>query len=245
MSEQHIYKAITGAMKDIEPIAKNRKNQQQGFLYRGVDDVMTELAPILVKHGIFIVPEVMEQKREERQTKGGSTLNYSILKVAFHFTTDDGSKITAVVIGEGMDSGDKASNKALSIAFKYACLQVFCIPTEDSKDPDDTTPPSSAPMCQKPPKSTGSHETSLAEQRNKIIAEIKDLVQEQAPDGMPYFTKAEVEIVKGIVVKTGPYERGIKILEDQLNKLRLSFEEKEAAYVNNAANDVFQDDIPF
>ena len=52
------------------------------------------------------------------------------------FHAEDGSSIEAVVIGEGMDSGDKASNKALAVAFKYACFQVFCIPTEEMKDPD-------------------------------------------------------------------------------------------------------------
>ena len=46
----------------------------------------------------------------------------------------------AVTIGEGMDSGDKATNKAMAIAFKYACFQVFCIPTEEMNDPDSESP---------------------------------------------------------------------------------------------------------
>ena len=45
-----------------------------------------------------------------------------------------------------MDSGDKASNKAMSSAFKYACFQVFCIATEEMKDPDAETPPPSTPI---------------------------------------------------------------------------------------------------
>ncbi len=40
-----------------------------------------------------------------------------------------------------MDSGDKATNKAMAVAFKYACFQTFCIPTESlMDDPDATTP---------------------------------------------------------------------------------------------------------
>ena len=64
----------------------------------------------------------------------GGTLIYSICRIKYTFYAEDGSNVSAVVIGEGMDSGDKATNKAMSIAFKYACFQVFCIPTEEMKD---------------------------------------------------------------------------------------------------------------
>lgn len=132
----NICKAIIATMGDIGAIGKNTKNTQQGFMFRGIDAVMNALQPAMLKNNIFVVPEVLEQTREERQTSKGGTLIYSILKVKFTFFADDGSNISAVVIGEGMDSGDKASNKAMSIAFKYACFQVFCIPTEEMRDPD-------------------------------------------------------------------------------------------------------------
>ena len=132
----NICKAINAVMSDIGVIWKNSKNQTQGFMYRGVDAVMNALQPAMIKHNIFVVPEVLEQTREERTNAKGTTLLYSILKIKFTFFADDGSNLSAVVIGEGMDSGDKASNKAMSLAFKYACFQVFCIPTEEMKDPD-------------------------------------------------------------------------------------------------------------
>ena len=141
--EGKIYGAIASAMSEIDAIGKTKRNAQQGFLYRGVDDVMNTLNPILVRNKIFIVPEVCEQTREERHTSKGGTLLYSICKIKFRFYTEDGSYIEAVTIGEGMDSGDKATNKAMAIAFKYACFQVFCIPTEEMKDPDEDTPPES------------------------------------------------------------------------------------------------------
>ena len=137
MAEPMIYKAINDVMADIGAIGKNQKNLQQGFMFRGIDAVMNAISPSLIKHKVFVVPEVLEQTREERQTSKGGTLIYSICKVKYTFFTVDGSSITATVIGEGMDSGDKATNKAMSIAFKYACFQVFCIPTEEMKDPDE------------------------------------------------------------------------------------------------------------
>lgn len=134
--EGNIYKAIPAIIAEIGAVGKNSKNQAQGFMYRGIDAVMNAINPALVKFKVFVVPEIMEQTREERTNAKGTTLIYSVCKIRYHFIADDGSEVTAVVIGEGMDSGDKATNKAMSIAFKYACFQVFCIPTEEMVDPD-------------------------------------------------------------------------------------------------------------
>lgn len=131
-----IYSAISNIMSEVGVIGKDKENIQQHFKYRGVDDVMNALQPALINNKVFIVPETLEQIREEKASKSGGTLIYSVCKIKYTFYADDGSNITAVVIGEGMDSGDKATNKAMAIAFKYACFQVFCIPTEEMKDPD-------------------------------------------------------------------------------------------------------------
>lgn len=131
-----IYESINAIMSEMGAIGKDRKNQSQGFAYRGIDDVMNTLQPLLSKHKVFIVPEIAGHKREERVNAKGTTLLYSICTIRYKFYADDGSFVEAVVIGEGMDSGDKATNKAMAIAMKYACFQVFCIPTEDMKEAD-------------------------------------------------------------------------------------------------------------
>lgn len=116
----NIFESITAIMQEIPAIGKEKKNQQQGFKYRGIDDVMNALQPILSKHKVFVVPEVIDQSREERVTNKGGTILYSMLKIKYTFYAEDGTNVSAVVIGEGMDSGDKASNKAMAIAMKYA-----------------------------------------------------------------------------------------------------------------------------
>lgn len=136
MENGQIYAAISAAMADISAIGKDKYNQQQGFKFRGIDDVMNALKPILTKNKIFAVPQVLEQMREIKVTAKGGELRYSLLKIAFRFYATDGSFVEAVTLGEGMDSGDKASNKAMAIAYKYALFQVFCIPTEEMTDPD-------------------------------------------------------------------------------------------------------------
>ena len=133
---EKIYSAITAVMEDIGAIGKEKKNISQGFMYRGIDDVMNALNPAFIKNKLFAVPEIIEQQREERRTAKGGLLIYSICKVKYTFFAEDGSSVTVVTIGEGMDSGDKATNKAMAIAFKYACFQLFCIPTEEMQDTD-------------------------------------------------------------------------------------------------------------
>jgi len=129
-----VYGKILGVMADMAKvgIGKDKRNQQQGFNYRGVDDVMNALAPILSKHGLLVLPRVLKRDVLQRESKSGGTLFCVALEMEFDFiAAEDGSKHTVgPVIGEGMDSGDKASNKAMSIAYKYACFQAFCIPTE-------------------------------------------------------------------------------------------------------------------
>lgn len=134
-----IHTKLAAIMAEVEAIGKDKKNEQQGFKFRGIDDVYNALHPILAKHGVFSAPEVVKVDREERQTKNGSTLMYSIVTMRHHFFATDGSSVTTTVVGEGMDSGDKASNKAMAVAHKYALLQLLCIPTADMEDPDKTT----------------------------------------------------------------------------------------------------------
>lgn len=136
----NIYQSITKIMEEVPSIGKTQKNKTQGFMYRGIDDVMNALQPLLAKNKIFIVPEILEQTREERTTSKGGNLIYSICKIKYKFYAEDGSSVEAITIGEGMDSGDKATNKAMAIAMKYALFQVFCIPTDEMKDPDSETP---------------------------------------------------------------------------------------------------------
>jgi hypothetical protein len=132
-----IYKAISAIMKEVDAIGKNKTNQTQNFKYRGIDDFYNELSPLMAKYGVFSIPKVIEHSSETRKSKTGGDLNYRFVLVEFTFAASDGSSIVAAVTGEAMDSGDKGFNKALAVAHKYALMQVFAVPTEDTKDPDE------------------------------------------------------------------------------------------------------------
>ena len=192
-----IFKKIIEVMADINAIGKDRRNQQQGFQFRGIDDVMNELHSSLAKCGVFVLPKVLEETRTTGKTSRGGDMFYTRLKINFGFYAEDGSHVDAVVIGEAMDTGDKASNKALSIGLKYAMLQVFCIPTEDEKDPDAVSPQPAAGTMQQPQqkKPTAKFdfvpkggETTPAEKK-----EIGGLLSTKYPNGGAVFSKDEAK----------------------------------------------------
>lgn len=140
MENGKIYGAISAVMSDVGAVGKNDVNQFDKYKFRGIDAVMNALSPAMVKNHVFVTPEVLESSREERANKNGGLMIYSVVKVKYTFYTDDGSSVVAVVIGEAMDRSDKSTSKAMSAAFKYACFQTFCIPTEEMQDADRETP---------------------------------------------------------------------------------------------------------
>ena len=139
-TEGGIHTAMVKIMSEVNAIGKDRKNSAQGYNFRGIDDVYFALHKVMAANGVFTTTEVLDERSEERVGKGGGALIYRILRVKITFWASDGSSVFSVVVGEGMDSGDKASNKALSVAQKYALLQAFLIPTEDPKDPEVDSP---------------------------------------------------------------------------------------------------------
>lgn len=141
-----IIESLAAAMVNIGAVGKNHKNEQQHYKFRGIDDILNAVQPVFSEFGIVMLPEVLERDREERETKAGNTLIYTVIKVKFTFYAKDGSFVTATTYGEGMDSGDKSTNKAMSAACKYALLQVLCIPTEDQKDSEFDSPEESRPV---------------------------------------------------------------------------------------------------
>lgn len=137
-----VYKAIAAVMRELAAtgISKDRRNQQQGYNFRGIDDVYNALAPIMANNGLLMLPKVLSRESVERQTAKGGVLFYVCVAVEFTLVgVEDGSTHVIKTYGEAMDSADKATNKAMSAAYKYAAMQAFCIPTEGDNDADSTT----------------------------------------------------------------------------------------------------------
>ena len=139
MENIKVYQAINAIQADMARIGitKDNINHQQGFKFRGIDDVYLAIAPLLAKHKLVIIPRQVSRTVIERMSKSGGVLFYVVVDMEYDFiSSEDGSKHTARIPGEAMDSGDKATNKACSGAYKYLCFQTFCIPTEGDNDAD-------------------------------------------------------------------------------------------------------------
>lgn len=144
-----VYSAINAVQSELakDGITKNRRNQQQGYNFRGIDDVYNAISPLMAKHGLCILPRILTRDVQERQTAKGGVLFYVTVEAEFDFVaSEDGSKHTVRTFGEAMDSGDKATNKAMSAAYKYAAFQAFAIPTEGDNDADAVTHDPVAPV---------------------------------------------------------------------------------------------------
>lgn len=146
-----VYKAIAAIQEELSRIgiSKDGVNQQQNYRFRGIDQVYSALSPLLAKHGLCVLPRMVDCSRSERVSmkpgyNGGppkeSVLFYVTVTAEFDFVAvEDGSTHTVRTYGEAMDSGDKATNKAMSAAYKYAAFMAFAIPTEGDNDADATT----------------------------------------------------------------------------------------------------------
>lgn len=129
-----IQTAINAAMRDIASIGigKTQKNEAQGYRFRGVEQAMNEMSPIMVNHGITVTPKYSELHiidRVKGDPKDAKATRFVTLKGSFTFTADDDTHLTSEAYGEAMDSGDKAVIKAQSVAFRTALFQLFVVPT--------------------------------------------------------------------------------------------------------------------
>ncbi len=134
-----VYKAIASITGELAKrgIEKSRRNQQQGFAYRGIDDVYAALSPLLAENNLCIVPRIVDKTVIERVNAKGTALFCTTVTAEFDvISAIDGSLHTARTYGEAMDSGDKSIGKAMSYAYKAMAFMLFAIPTEGDNDPD-------------------------------------------------------------------------------------------------------------
>lgn len=140
-----IYKKMSDVMREIGHVSKDQKNQAQGFKFRGIDQFVNALYPALVRNGVFMTPRATSYTQELKDVTRGSGKpgvdKHVSIQMEYDFYAEDGSKVTVgPVPAEGLDSGDKATNKALSAALKYALIQTFTVPTEDMAEADLESP---------------------------------------------------------------------------------------------------------
>ncbi len=134
-----IQQTLNDVMNDVGAVAKKERNTHQNFQFRGIDAVINAVSPAFREHGIVVLPRVISHDYQQIEIGQKRTPSGHVtLMVEYTFTNRDGDSLTATVVAESMDSGDKATAKAMSVAYRTALLQVLCLPT-DEPDPDSHT----------------------------------------------------------------------------------------------------------
>lgn len=137
-SNESARQVILAVMKEVQAVSKSNVNQQQGFKFRGIDAVVNAVGPALRKHEGFIVPQVDTVNYSSAQTARGGLMNICRVSVTYSVYGPDGTAVSGTVFAEAFDAGDKATAKAMSVAYRTFLLQVLCLPT-DEPDPDEFT----------------------------------------------------------------------------------------------------------
>jgi hypothetical protein len=134
-SKPPIHEALSAVMADVRAVGKNDRNSSQGFNFRGIDAVVNAVGPALRDHGVIVLPTVLQHTYDTVTSSRGTLMGHVLVQVSYEFIGPAGDSLVCSVMGEAMDIGDKATPKAMSVAFRTALLQALALPT-DEPDPD-------------------------------------------------------------------------------------------------------------
>lgn len=140
-ADAKVFERVIWILEELPAIGKDTENTQQHFMYRSHDAVLNALNPLLAKYGVFMVPTVLDRITDQRPTRSGGVMYEVNLHVQYAFYGPMGDRFLSSAWGEGTDSGDKATNKAMTMAFKNVIAQVFAVSTADTIDTDSTSDP--------------------------------------------------------------------------------------------------------
>ncbi len=198
-----VHEALSAVMADVRAVGKDGFNEQQKFKFRGVDAVVDAVGPALRTHGVLVTPRVLDKRYRDFETSRGALMHECVVEVEYTFTGPEGDQLVGSSIGESADSGDKATAKAMSVAYRTWWLQALAIPTGEP-DPDETT-------------------VERAPQRGpKPVAHAKQDIVHAIKRDHPAFTGDEVKHVAAQVWEWGAIvgdEIGPAVLDDLLARI--------------------------
>lgn len=109
--------------------------------FRGIEQVLLALNPLLVKHGLIVIPSVEDSsvERLSKETNYGTQITmWTKLKVRYTvYCAIDGSSVSSVYVTEASAQDDKGFGKAWSYSLKEWVFKTFMVPTEGVQDDQD------------------------------------------------------------------------------------------------------------
>ncbi len=150
---------INAGIKSIGKLGRNTAPGQGNYPFRKLDDLFDGIHVLFAEHNVFIEPRSIKREETQFQSKQGTTMFRVVQEMEYKFRAEDGSHTESYVVGEGIDSSDKASIKSMQNALKYCLIQMFTIPVTDQVDADTDTPEitQDTPTNMIIPKNTATH----------------------------------------------------------------------------------------
>ena len=129
--------AWAAVMDEVQSVGKTGRNQKQGYNFRGIDAVVNAVGPILRKHKVLVLPSLRTWEHGTVEVgKDRTPMGHARVEVDYTIHGPAGDTLPGSAPGEAMDSGDKATAKAMSVAYRTFLIQALCLPT-DEPDPDE------------------------------------------------------------------------------------------------------------
>lgn len=134
-----VHEAFAQVMEEVTVVRKDGRNEAQKFNFRGIDGTVNAVGPALRKHGVIITPNLRSVAyRDIEVGQKRSAMREVTVEVEYVVRGPAGDTFSGIVPGESMDSGDKGTAKAMSVAYRTFLLQALTIPT-DEPDPDSVS----------------------------------------------------------------------------------------------------------
>lgn len=123
--------------REIRAIGKGEKYEEgrTRYNFRGTDTVVQYFGPITLKHGVNVLPVKTETSYSTKNTKSGGTMRECSVTVTWHIMGPTGDVLTLQTAGEALDTSDKSTTKAQTVALRNLLLNGGLIPTGE-RDPD-------------------------------------------------------------------------------------------------------------
>lgn len=207
-----IYELLPRVQRALGGIQKGQKNTQRNYNFRGIDDLLNAIGPHLAREGVLLDVKVSKHTLREVETEKGFRVCCT-LKMRVRFIAPDGSSTSSTTYGEAMDyNGDKATNKAMSVAFKYAFFLGLAIPLEpgvlEDSDHDgdysDRPKASSAPSARRPPQAKQAAKKAAKRAAKKAAKKAGNKLPPNQFDGKP-ITQDQADSIKKLIIQCSTF----------------------------------------
>ncbi len=165
----NIYEKILAIMNEVQYLAKDDHVSFGSTSYKALSEekVTSVMRQKLVKYKLIVYPIAQTASRDK-------TITHVDVIYRMQDTEDPSQYIDIASCGDGADTQDKGSGKAMTYAFKYMWLRTFALPT--GEDPDKISSAELDARQESPKCENCGGDITATTKRNGELWEVPDIV---------------------------------------------------------------------